>query len=603
MVKASIAGFVSFLFLAALFLNQGSFAKVSELETLKAKKSNTIAILMQGLPEHVDVDYLVMSSSGRVMAQGNTSTDVNGKLSIIKEDGFKGLLDELIYELEIKKEGQHTKITAQLDLNTDRFKISGSGLSELSDISIETLKTNLQTKTDWSGLFSEEGIGLDQKDNSYNFKIAFNVPNNFAIGQNIQSPFIIHVHHTDYCSRFLTAPGGGGPGPGGVNEFDEAQGCDYGQSTEDRDHINDTIEAMRENYVRALMMMTEQLSAVMMQSTMAIGMFLDAKVQMEVQRTHQLGQVEAVKDYHPSEQMCQVGSFMRSVAATEQKGLANAHVLNEMLSKRYRNLTGSSTAEGGNSDMAARLKLYREVHCNITDNNAGLDYMCEHDQDGNATTGDAGGSDTERLNKDIDFFRTLEFPLTLEIDFQNTNDEDEEKDIMALAKHLYWPSAVEYPDAKSAPKQYPGFFDIQNVIALNNVAHSSFANLTGMKAMAADGDEDSGWAFMKTLLRDEFGILEEEVETMVGERPSYWAQMEVLTKKIYQNPDFYTNLYDKPTNVDRMEVALSAIQLMQMRDHYTSMLRREMQSSAMLQTELMKTQQYNSASTALAGEQ
>ncbi len=65
--------------------------------------------------------------------------------------------------------------------------------------------------------------------------------------------------------------------------------------------------------------------------------------------------------------------------------------------------------------------------------------------------------------------------------------------------------------------------------------------------------------------------------------PSYYAQMEFLTRKIYENPQFYTNLYTSPANVERMGVALEAIKLMQNRDRFEAALRREMLISLLLE--------------------
>ena len=67
--------------------------------------------------------------------------------------------------------------------------------------------------------------------------------------------------------------------------------------------------------------------------------------------------------------------------------------------------------------------------------------------------------------------------------------------------------------------------------------------------------------------------------------------MEVLTKKIYQNPDFYTNLYDKPANVERKGVALQAIGLMQKFDLFKSYLRNEASLSILLELAVMDLQE------------
>ena len=95
--------------------------------------------------------------------------------------------------------------------------------------------------------------------------------------------------------------------------------------------------------------------------------------------------------------------------------------------------------------------------------------------------------------------------------------------------------------------------------------------------------------FLKKLV-EEMGIPKDEVEKYIGKEPSYFAQMEVLSKKIYQNPVFYTELYDKPVNVERKAAALEAIGLMQDRDIYRSLLRSEMVLAVFLDT-LLKEEQ------------
>ena len=79
-------------------------------------------------------------------------------------------------------------------------------------------------------------------------------------------------------------------------------------------------------------------------------------------------------------------------------------------------------------------------------------------------------------------------------------------------------------------------------------------------------------------------------ENILGKNPSYDAQMEVLTKKIFQDSEFYIDTYDKPSNVARQEVAIQAIELMQKRDLYRSFLRSEIIASVMLETALLEEQ-------------
>ena len=102
--------------------------------------------------------------------------------------------------------------------------------------------------------------------------------------------------------------------------------------------------------------------------------------------------------------------------------------------------------------------------------------------------------------------------------------------------------------------------------------------------MKAQGEEEVQ-PYMKAMLA-EMGIEPNDIDNILGERPSYYAQMEFLTKKLYQYPAFYSNLYDKPANVDRKHIAMQAIALMQKRDMYRSIIRSEMSQSILLETSL-----------------
>ena len=184
--------------------------------------------------------------------------------------------------------------------------------------------------------------------------------------------------------------------------------------------------------------------------------------------------------------------------------------------------------------------------------------------------------------------RTVEYPLTLNIDSTDPVVSKDEEDIAALAKNLFWSSSFKSVEEKDLNKTKDKYLNARGLMALNSLAHNSFTHIVGMKAAAplpADGAVVPGWAHMKTMMR-EFGLSDEDIAAMLGAQPSYYAQMDVLTKKLYQNPDFYTNLYDKPANVDRITASMDAIGLMQMRDQYEGSLRKEMILSAMIQESL-----------------
>jgi hypothetical protein len=67
--------------------------------------------------------------------------------------------------------------------------------------------------------------------------------------------------------------------------------------------------------------------------------------------------------------------------------------------------------------------------------------------------------------------------------------------------------------------------------------------------------------------------------------------MDILTHKIFESPEFFTNLYTTPANVERIGVTLQALTLMQNRDRYEASLRREMLLSLILELGLRERQE------------
>ena len=384
-------------------------------------------------------------------------------------------------------------------------------------------------------------------------------------------------------------------------------------------HVNDEFEAHRvwwvsilweDNILPAMMLMAEQLTAVGMKQVEIVGEFMDAKHQMETQQTLQKLRARAHKDYHPSVGMCEFGSSMKSLAASERQGEMNAVIMAQRSQDRAMGNANTAAAGGADMDAAARLKLFRETHCNPLDNNDGLDYLCEHDQDNELSNSTRGSNPTRgigapddktlRMNKDIDYLRTLDAPWTLDVNFtdgDNTSTPDEE-DILALSGNLFGhevfhrpgSSSLEDIEGQDISTIQKAFVDARAVMAKRSVAENSFNAIVGMKSAGTAASRD----FLEALLK-ELGIEDAtanvkttngnktQLDALLGDNPSYHAQMEVLTKKIYQNPDFYTNLYDKPVNIERKGVALQAIGLMQKFDLFKSYLRNEASISLLLE--------------------
>lgn len=332
---------------------------------------------------------------------------------------------------------------------------------------------------------------------------------------------------------------------------------------------------LRTWWVGGLMLMAEQFTANMAAQIEAIGMMFDAKHQLESQRLFQQKTAEAHKDYQPSEQMCTFGTMARDLAATER----SANLTREALATHilHRELgTGEAVGQTKSSDTFSRLKQFRARFCDPEDNGKGLQNLCPNPPP------------AEMRNRDINYTQTIDQPLSLTIDMKDDQLTPDEEAVFALIDNLFAHDVMpRIPTSPSDVRRYQfSYMNLRSVAAMRGIARNSIANLIALKTATPNiTDQTSNAPFIRAMLR-EFGLNDEEIHKTLGDNPSYYAQMEVLTKKIYQNPVFYTNLYDKPANVLRIRAAMKAIKLMQDRDIQAALQRREMLMSMMLELRL-----------------
>lgn len=339
------------------------------------------------------------------------------------------------------------------------------------------------------------------------------------------------------------------------------------------DGFINTGASIKRWWVGGLMLMAEQFTNNMAIQVEAIGQMLDAKHQLETQRLINEKTAEAHKDYHPSEQMCTFGTFSRDLLSTERHAnLTRAALSQEVLQRDLG--SGDSRGQTTVSDSLSRLLQFRKTFCEPRDDNNGLKYLCPEP------------GPTKMRNRDIDYTRTLDQPLSLDIDLTDDEKTDDEEAVFALIDNLFLHKPMpRISENELEQKKYQyAYQNMRSIIAMRGIARNSFSNLIALKTAAAPNETPSG-PYFKALLK-EFGIDDEEVEKLLGENPSYYAQMELLTKKIYQNPAFYANLYDKPANVERIRAAMRAIKLMNDRDIQAALMRREMLLSLMLELRL-----------------
>lgn len=551
----------------AFFAIGGACAIYFSAISTTANKNTQLAL--SNFEPGADIAYEIFEG-GQIIEKGNKQIDPSGKLSL---DSDPDSDTTLTYKMTIRNPGP-AKGTGQdplnilLKLNPKNRAVDyhASGLREFSEVLISDGQSDVNSRTDWAGALSGTSVldNLDQKNRNL-LKIAFQSHNleNDAASPDGQ---IVEVF------------------------FGDANGSN--------------LAAVQSRWSRAMKYMTEQLSAVMMQQAFIIGTFFDAKMQLETQRKMQELMARAHKDYHPSEQICRFGTFVKSLAHTERAYELDMRALNRALMGEVLAIEHDSAAQGPRMEVPNRITQFRTKYCNPRDNNDSLDLLCN-------TLVAATPAQRDRFNKDIDYFRTLESKLTVNANFADNALTNDEEDLFALAQNLYFPTVFDEVLDEDLAENVVSHYNTRSFMAKIGVAHNSFVNIVGMKTSAPPGQatvapgawppniiappppatpltENTGWTFMKAFIR-ELGLpamTAAEIHAYLGERPSYYAQMEVLTKKIFQSPHFYTNLYDKPANVDRIGAAIDAIALMSLRDRFDSSLRREMLTSMLVEDEL-----------------
>lgn len=360
-----------------------------------------------------------------------------------------------------------------------------------------------------------------------------------------------------------------------------------------------------EFWLPALEELNMYLSAFSMKQVEMFGMMLDAKNHLETRRLFFELQAEAHRDYHPSDGICWIGTSVRSMAASESKARANMLALTERSMRRNLSSKSSLGADGVEPDQRARWVQFITRYCDPRDNNwtgagSGLDLACDHD--GGAPGANIGATNRDRVNRDVNFTRLVDEPRTINFDYTDAAPSEEDADIQAMAVNLYGNHPMlKVPRTALTTTGAKGLYLLsRSVTARRNVAQHSFNSIVAMKSSGSNGvagAPSNVASFMGAIIRELLPVATSpaqisqqtaEIFEMIGRNPSYYAQLEILAKKIYQNPDFFADLYDKPANVARKSVAMKAIDLMLDRALYESELRQEMVLSVLLSTEMRK---------------
>ncbi len=351
---------------------------------------------------------------------------------------------------------------------------------------------------------------------------------------------------------------------------------------------------------KALGLMTSELVGAGMSQVHMIGTFFDAKHQLESQRLFQQNTSLAHQRYHPDEQLCAIGTNTRSFANSKRRAdLVASTVSTRMMHRQLNRADGISYDPSLSSDLKSRVDLFIRKYCDKNgggkdaDGKPSLALLCKDSPD-----------NSEQTNADINFTASIENQLTLDANFLSGNESDvtsDEENIFAIGANLFANETLPtIPAEKIADGATPAdvanyYYDLRSMAAKRNIAQTSYAKIVGMRA---EGDSGAG-PFLKAILKESLfregkdnaqkeKLIEEAIEQYLGENPSLFAQEEVMMKLLYQNPEFYANLYTQPENVDRIGASLLALEIVQDRNIYESLLRSEATLATLIETMILK---------------
>lgn len=308
--------------------------------------------------------------------------------------------------------------------------------------------------------------------------------------------------------------------------------------------------------------------------TVIYGVFLDVQNLLSSLRGIQELSSDTLKNYTASDTICKFGTLSRSLALSESKAKTTQLVLSKRSINRQLGQAQTASAEGEDADRKARLKQFQLDYCDPKDFGGGMKIMCT------GTPSDA------RQNIDINYTRAIDTKNSLDIDFTDSNSTNDEKDIIALANNLYAHSVFSRINAQSLKQNnetdtQSTYLNQRAIVAKRGIAENSFNQIVGQKSAGGTASKTYMIEVLKSL-----GLDATNAEKYLGTAPSYDAQMEVLTKKLYQDPAFYANLMDSPANVNRQYAALQSFGLMQKRDIFETVARSEILMSLLLEMEI-----------------
>jgi hypothetical protein len=344
----------------------------------------------------------------------------------------------------------------------------------------------------------------------------------------------------------------------------------------------------KERLLPAFQSFTQQSVQSDQQGETASASIADAQIANAAAARTAKGQAKDIRTYQGDQATCQMAAGARATAAAQAVG---SEVTREVAAASMTRRLGRSEGGGGGGggggsdardprdvDLSARRDDFNTNFCSPTAWGGAFKDSCP--------------SAGPLADRDIDWNKLQEkWTLDLRPDYATQSRDswtDDEKIVEAMRQHLFGHQLPSSPSSESLKKYnvQVGYLNQRALEAKRNVAETSFNSFIGERTAADEGAKEWLDATLEQL-----GItLDAATQAKIGEKPSYYAIMEVLTKKMLQDPNFYTGLIKPGPQVAQTQASLQAVNLMQQRDVYESLLRSELILSLIVEMELAEQQ-------------
>lgn len=301
------------------------------------------------------------------------------------------------------------------------------------------------------------------------------------------------------------------------------------------------------------------------------GNLLNAATQAEFLDAQNEAATNSITQSRASEGLCRMASLSQSIAANDQRRTVNQLLFSEIGLARANGKEGSLSARGTVDDTRERIAQFKGEYCRGSDFNNALSLFC------GATLSifSQNKKPFRRQNADINFAESFALRPSLNINFADPKLMMDEQSMIAMSYNFYRHEPVSPRFASGSITSIDYMRNFRMKLAMQSVAQNSFY------AQVAERAAGSGKAVpsMNALVR-EMGA------KPLPANPSYYQQMQFLTKDLYKNSNFYGTLMEGKTNVARQSAFMDAVDLMQTRDIYLSSLRSEMLLSSLVELQI-----------------